>query len=80
MRVTTLDPMSLEDVTDLDSAPYVIEGEGEAALKIYFCSEENRQAYVEMEMHGSGDGEGNSAGLKRIFDGMADSAITGSIN
>jgi hypothetical protein len=76
MRVSTLDPMSLEDVTDLENAPYVIEGEGDAAIKIYFRSEDNRREYLEMEIHGST----NSAGLKAIFDDAADSPITGSIN
>ena len=76
MRVTTLDPMSLNDVTDLDNAPFVIEGEGESAMKIYFESEANRAEYLEMETHGSGD----LSGLKAIFDGMADNPNTGSIN
>jgi len=76
MRVTTLDPISLEDVTDLENAPFVVEGEGDAALKIYFCSEENRREYLEMEVHGSS----NSAALKAIFDDAAGSPITGTIN
>ena len=76
MRVSTLDPISLEDVTELDSAPFVIEGEGKNAIKIYFQSEQNRREYLEMEVHGSS----NSAGLKKIFDDAADSPITGTIN
>ena len=76
MRVSTLDPISLEDVTELDSAPFVIEGEGASAIKIYFQTEQNRREYVEMEVHGSS----NSAGLKKIFDDAADSPITGTIN
>jgi hypothetical protein len=76
MRTSTLDPISLEDVTDLDTAPFVIEGEGDGAIKIYFRSEENRREYLEMEVHGSS----NSAGLKKIFDDAADSPITGTIN
>jgi hypothetical protein len=36
MRISTLDPISLNDVTDLDNAPYLIDGEGPNALKIYF--------------------------------------------
>lgn len=46
MFITTLDPISLHDVADTENAPYVIEGEGENALKIYFESEENRQEYL----------------------------------
>ncbi len=76
MRTTTTDPMSLNDVTDLDNAPYVIEGEGDQAIKIYFESEQNRVDYLEMELHGSGD----LSGLNGIFDAMADNPNTGSIN
>ena len=76
MRTTTLDPMSLNDVTNLDEAPFVIEGEGANAIKIYFETESNRAEYLEMELHGSGD----LSGLKAIFDGMADNPNTGSIN
>jgi hypothetical protein len=76
MRVTTLDPMSLNDVTDLDNAPFVIEGEGDNAMKIYFESEQNRTEYLEMETHGSGD----LSGLKKIYDDMAENPNTGSIN
>ena len=76
MRTTTLDPISLEDVTDTENAPFVVEGEGEAALKIYFCSEENKREYLEMEVHGAN----NSEGLKKIFDEAGTSPITGTIN
>ena len=76
MRQTTLDPISLEDVTDLEQAPFVVEGEGDHAIKIYFQSEDNKREYLEPEVHGSS----NSAGLKKIFDDAADSPITGTIN
>ncbi len=76
MRQTTLDPISLEDVTDLEQAPFVVEGEGENAIKIYFQSEANKREYLALEVHGSS----NSAGLNKIFDAAADSPITGSIN
>ena len=36
MITTTLDPISHRDVNDTESAPYVIEGEGDNALKINF--------------------------------------------
>ena len=42
MRISTLDPISMNDVNDIDSAPYVIEGEGPNALKIFFVNEENK--------------------------------------
>jgi hypothetical protein len=76
MITVTKDPITLNDVTDLDNAPSVIEGSGSSAMQIYFESEANRQEYLATEMHGSL----NSSGLKRIFDDIADSPITGSIN
>lgn len=76
MITTTHDPISLNDVTDLDKAPFVIEGSGDQALKIYFESEANRQEYLDIPVHGS-DG---TSGLKKIYDAMADNPDTGSIN
>lgn len=76
MRVSTLDPMTLNDVTDLDNAPFLIEGEGDNAIKIYFESESSKQEYEELEMHGSD----NMSGLKSIYDAMEDNPNTGSIN
>jgi len=49
MRVTSTDPISGNDVVDLDNAPYVIEGDGDDALKIYFESEENKASYLDIE-------------------------------
>jgi hypothetical protein len=76
MMTVTKDPISLNDVTDLAHAPYLIEGEGSGLMKIYFESEANRQEYLDTPMHGGVQ----SAGLKAIFDDIADSPITGSIN
>jgi hypothetical protein len=76
MITTTLDPISLNDVTDTDNAPFVIEGEGVGTLKIYFESEANKQEYLGIPVHGS-DG---MSGLKKIYDEMADNPNTGSIN
>ena len=77
MITTTLDPITLKDVTDLDNAPYLIEGEGENALRIYFESEQNRREYLDTPTHGS---DGGSSALNGIYDGMADNPNTGSIN
>ena len=49
MITTTLDPITLNDVMDLENAPYVIEGEGPNALKIYFESEQNRREYLDIQ-------------------------------
>jgi hypothetical protein len=70
----TLDPVTLRDVTDLEHAPFVIEGSGE--MKIYFESEANRLEYLGTEIHGSL----NNGNLGRIFNEMADNPNTGSIN
>ena len=76
MRISTLDPISLEDVSDTTNAPFIVEGDGDNALKIYFQSEDNRREYLAIEVHGSL----NSEGLRDIYDDAADSPITGSIN
>ena len=41
MITTTLDPITLNDVTDLENAPYVVE------------AEKNKQEYLNTEVHGS---------------------------
>ena len=51
MRISTLDPISMNDVTDTDNAPYVIEGEGHDALKIYFENEDNKIEYLDIPLH-----------------------------
>ena len=76
MMIVTKDPITLNDVTDLANAPFLIEGHGSGQMKIYFESEANKQEYLETEVHGSL----NSEGLKSIFDDIADCPITGSIN
>ena len=76
MMAFTRDPITLNDVTNLEEAPFIIEGSGDSSIKIYFESEANKQEYLETEVHGSL----NSEGLKSIFDDIADCPITGSIN
>ena len=72
MRISTLDPISMNDVKDTETAPYVIDGD----LKIYFESEENKQEFLGIPVHASL----NSAGLNKVFDDASDIPITGSIN
>jgi len=50
MRVSTTDPISMNDVKDVANAPFVVEGTGDGTLKIYFESEENRQSYLDIEV------------------------------
>ena len=74
MRIATLDPISMNDVTDTDNAPYVIEGQGPDALKIYFENEANRSEYLSIPLHTS------NATLAAAYSKIADSDITGTIN
>lgn len=76
MITSTLDPISLNDVTDTENAPHVIEDKGDSALKIHFESEASKQEYLAIPMH-SPDG---MSGLNRIYDDMADNPDTGPIN
>lgn len=46
MIVETTDPITGNDVKDIDHAPYIVDGE----LKIYFESEESKQTYLEIEV------------------------------
>ena len=73
MRISTLDPMTLNDVTDLDNAPYLIDGEGPNALKIYFENETNKAEYLAIPLHTS------NATLSAAYAKVADSDITGTI-
>ena len=61
MIITTTDPITGEQLESLNLRPYVIEGEGQLAVKIYFESEETRRTYL--QQHHNGDtisiGKGN---------------------
>jgi hypothetical protein len=46
MIVTTIDPVTGNKVTDLEHHPFLIEGAGAAEMKIYFESEDTKQAYL----------------------------------
>ena len=46
MIITTTDPITGELLHYLDSKPYVVEGKGNLAVKIYFESEETRRVYL----------------------------------
>ncbi len=47
MLVITTDPITGNDINNLDEAPYSIEGQGKSAVKIYFESEYSQQEYKE---------------------------------
>ena len=45
---TTTDPITLCEVPDPDSHPYLLVGDGINGLEIYFETEMNRQIFLEM--------------------------------
>lgn len=47
MIITTTDPITGELLLNLQAKPYVIEGSGALAVKIYFESESTRRTYLE---------------------------------
>jgi len=63
MIVETTDPITGNDVKDLDHAPFIVDGE----LKIYFESEESKQAYLDIEVENPAEdlptGLDNPAGM-----------------
>lgn len=74
MRISTLDPISMNDVSDTETAPYVIEGSGLNALKIYFENKTNKAVYLDIPLHTV------NATLSAAYAKVADSDITGTIN
>ena len=63
MTVTTLDPITPNDVTDLENAPFVTKGEGDGALKNCSETEKYRQACQDTPLHGS---DGGSSALNPV--------------
>lgn len=49
MIISTTDPVSLVDIQNPEAHPFVVEGEGDNALKIYFENEENKAIYLELD-------------------------------
>lgn len=54
MRVETTDPITGNTIKNPEGYPFVIEGSGESALKIYFESEESKQAYLDIAVEHPG--------------------------
>lgn len=50
MIISTTDPVTLHEISNPDRHPYVIEGYGVNALKIYFESEESRGIYLKPKL------------------------------
>ncbi len=76
MRVTTTDPMTGNEVTETENAPFVLEGEGDDALKIHFESEASRQKYVDF----SAESDTTDAGVVDAYNQLGDNETTGTIN
>lgn len=55
MRIETTDPISGVTIKNPEGHPYVIEGQGEGALKIYFENEENKKVYLDIETEHPGE-------------------------
>lgn len=47
MIITTTDPITGENIHNPEFKPFVIEGSGHLAIKIYFESEETRSQYLD---------------------------------
>ncbi|MDX1374629.1 MAG: hypothetical protein R3357_03635 [Burkholderiales bacterium] len=50
MRICLTDPISGKDVCNITLAPFLIEGRGVDAIKIYFESERNKAEYQGLEL------------------------------
>jgi len=55
MIISTTDPISLTEVQNPESHPFVVEGDGENALKIYFENEENKSIYLGIDAEHQGE-------------------------
>ena len=55
MLVSTTDPITLKDISDPENHPYVIEGSGNNALKIYFEDESTKDVYLGIEVEHPGN-------------------------
>ena len=55
MRIETTDPISGVTLKNPEGRPYVIEGQGDGALKIFFENEENKKAYLDIATEHPGE-------------------------
>ena len=74
MIISTLDPISMNDVIDSETASFVVESEGTDALKIYFLHDANKAEYQDTPLHTS------IPTLSAAYALCTDSDIAGSIN
>lgn len=55
MRIETTDPITGNTVKNPEGHPFVIEGTGENALKIYFETEASKKEYLEVAVEHPGE-------------------------
>lgn len=54
MRIETTDPITGHTIHTPEGHPFVVEGTGDGALKIFFESEDSRRAYLDIEVEHPG--------------------------
>lgn len=47
---TTMDPITLREVSDLETHPCLYEGDGDNGVEIYFENEVTKKIYMDMEL------------------------------
>jgi hypothetical protein len=55
MIVSTTDPITGHDITNPEGHPFVVEGTGDNAIKIYFDDEASRRAYLDIAVEHPGE-------------------------
>lgn len=76
MRTTTTYPVTGNEVTGTEKAPFVVEGEGEDALKIYFETEASRQDYLDFSAKSASTDES----IIDAYNRLRENETTGTIN
>lgn len=74
MIVATIDPITGNDAGNLEEAPYIIEGSGDDTLIIYFESDDNKKAYLEITIDSA------DASALEIYNGISNNDVMVSIN
>lgn len=74
MLISTTDPITGNDVKNIEEAPYIVEGTGNSALNIYFKSGQNKREYLDISVSGP---EGNSIDA---YNEISDHETMGTIN
>jgi hypothetical protein len=75
MRITTTDPTTGNEVHDTANVPFVAEGRGDDAIKIFFESEASRQEYLEF----SAESAKPDPGVVGAYNQTKDNETTGTI-